>query len=297
MKIDAVKKITSGVFIAIGVLIFPFLSAAEESKEEENAPSHKVELSRKYDLRSDARGDQQGSVQIDRTDFLYEYEFKAFSKLPVGFSLYNRRTGIDSTVSDVHLPAQLVEFTTDIYTTLPFFKLNNTYFRMGVEPSFYSDSWDFPSSGFRIPSYYYAIYRPNSKLILLCGLAVFPDTQNPVLPVLGFIYKPNDRLTFNIVPRLPNIEYALTDKISIFGEGTFSVNNEYEVKFNDSRRALLRFYETYLGGGIKYKPNKFISASFSLGGNFRRRLTYDDSLGKVNIKDGMYTQFRVEIRP
>jgi len=296
MPANFIRRIVFGLSIAAAFLTFPFISNAEEAKETGKNPPYDMEASVRYEPHSGAKA-QQGSVGIVRSDYLFNYDFKVYDKLPVVVSLYNRYTGIDSTVSDVKLPARLIGLFTGIETTLPFFKFNNTYFMVGVEPSFYSDTWDFPASSFRIPSYYYAIYRPNNKWTFLFGVYVSPDTQNPVLPIAGFIYKPNDRLTFYIAPRRPNIEYALTDKISVFGEGTFFVNNEYEVKFDDTRNAVLRYYETYVGGGIKYKPSKFIQASLSVGGNFWRRLTYDDSLGKVNMKNDLYTQLRVTVTP
>lgn len=292
-----IRRMLFGIFLAAGISMFPLFLHAEEAQEEDDAPSYSVEVSGKHDFRSDAENGQDGSIAISRGNFLYKYDFKAFGKLPLEFSLYNRYTGLDSTVTAVHLPAKLVQFSTGIEATLPFFKFNNTYFRVGFEPSFYSDDYDFRSSAFKLPSYYYAIYRPNPKLIFLLGVLVFPETENPVLPIPGVIYKPNDRLVFNIVPPRPNIEYAVTNKLSVFWEGSFFVDNEYDVKFDNTRRATLRFYETYVGGGFKYKPNKFISASLSVGGNFLRRLTYDDSLGKINLEDGMYTQLRVEITP
>lgn len=296
MPVNLIGRIVFSLFITTAVLRFPLLSSAENEEEKNSNPFyHEMEASVRYESRSGVRA-QQGSIEIIKSDYLYKYDFKAFDKLPVELSLYNRYTGIDNTVSNIRLPAHLIELSTGIETTLPFFKFNNTYFRVSVEPSFYSDTWDFPASSFRIPSYYYVIYRPNPKWTFLYGVYVLPDTQDPVLPVLGFIYKPNDRLTFYIAPRRPNIEYALSDKISIFGEGSFAVNNEYEVKFDDTRTAVLGYYETYVGAGIKYKPNRFIQTSLSVGGNFRRRLKYQDSLGKVNIKDGLYTEFRIEIK-
>jgi len=296
MPVNFVRRAVLCLFIATAVLIFPFVLRAEDAEKKENKPSQELESSVRYEPKSDARG-QSGGVQITKADYLYKYDFKAFDKLPVEVSLYNRYTGINSSVSEVRFPAKLIELATGIETTVPFFNLNKTYFRLGVAPSFYSDTWDFPSSSFRIPSHYYAIYQPNPKLTLLGGVYVFPDTQNPVFPILGFIYNPNEKLSFNIVPPRPNITYALTDKISVFGEGSFSIDNEYEVKFDSTRTAVIRYYETYLGAGIGYKPNKFIKASLSVGGSFRRRLTYDDSLGKVNIKDGMYTALRVTVTP
>lgn len=294
MSVIVARRIVLGLFIAIGLLIFPFISSAEEPQE--SKPSWEIESSYRNDFRTGAKA-QQGSVGISKTDNLIKYEFKAFDKLPIELTLYNRYTSLDSTLSNLSLPANLTEFSTGIQTTLPLFKFDKTYFRLGVEPSFYSDSWDFEPSGFRIPSYYTVIYQPNPKLTLLCGVYVFPDSQDPVLPILGFIYKPNDRLSFNIVPRRPNINYDLTKKISVFAEGSFAIDNEYEVKFDNTRRAVLAFHETYAGTGIKYKFNKYVEASVSGGGTFRRRLKYDDSLGKVNLKDGGYASARVTVIP
>jgi hypothetical protein len=50
----------------------------------------------------------------------------------------------------------------------------------------------------------------------------------------------------------------------------------------------------HLGGGLKYSLNKFIDTSLSVGGMFNRTLKYRDSLGKVNIQNCLYTEFRVE---
>ncbi|MFA5355806.1 MAG: hypothetical protein WC301_00135 [Candidatus Omnitrophota bacterium] len=283
------------IFAAILLLSLPVYLSAEEEEAKKDITCD-MEVGARYEPSRGAKA-QAGDVEIVKTEATFNYNLKAFGKLPVKLYLYNKYTGIDNTVTDVRLPSRLIELATGIETTLPFFDFDKTYFRIGLEPSFYSDSWEFTSSNFRIPSRFYAIYMPDPKWVFLCGLAVFPDTQTPFFPVLGFIYKPNDRLTFHIAPKRPNITYKLTDKISVFTEGSFSLNNEYEVKYDDTRTAVLRYYESYFGGGVGYKFNKYIQATLSVGGNFRRRLTYNDSLGKINIKDGLYTQLRVTITP
>jgi len=299
MSLSFMKRIVFSIFVTATLLTFPFVSRAQvikDEQEEERSGKWEIESSVKFEPRSSAKA-QQGSVQIYRADSLIGYEFKAFGKLPIELSYYARETGLDNKVTDVHLPARLIENIFGLETTLPFFNFNKTYFRINLEPSYYSDRWDFPSSGFRMNSNYLLIYQPDHKWTFLGGIAFFPDTENPVLPVAGVIYKPSDKLTFYIAPPRPNITYKLTDKLSVFAEGSFAIDNEYEVKFDNTRRATLRYYETYVGGGIGYEVNKFISTSLSVGGNFRRRLTYDDSLGKVNLKDGMYTTFRVTVTP
>ncbi|MFH1888716.1 MAG: DUF6268 family outer membrane beta-barrel protein [Candidatus Omnitrophota bacterium] len=289
------KKSYLILLIVTTFLAFPLFLNAENEKDTDGYPYCEVDSTVRYEPRRTVRT-VPGKVGIVKSDFAYEYGFKAFGKLPVDLSLNTGYIGIDNTVSSVELPARLVGLSVGIQTTLPFFNVNKTYLRIGVEPSYYADSWDFPTSSFRIPSYYIAIYQPDPKWTFLCGVSVFPDFTNVVLPVPGVIYKPNDRLTFYLAPRRPNITYALNDKVSLFAEGNVAINKEFEVKHNESKNVVLRYSESYLGAGIKYNFNKYIRASLSTGGNFRRRLKYRDSLGKVDMKSGVYTEFRVEIR-
>lgn len=289
------KPVLSLLVILIASLAFSVsrLSAETESKAEDK-PSHQLESyfrfvpSRSVDARA-------GKVEIIEADAEYSYEFKAFEKLPVTFSIGNNYIGIEDSLDNLELPAHLVGLTTDLETTLPFCHFNKTYLRIGISPSFYGDEWAFSSSDFRIPSRYFLIYQPNDKWTFLYGVALYPEFEYDVLPILGFIYKPNDKLTFNIVPERPNITYSLNERVSLFAEGGSSFS-EYEVTRDNSKSVVLRYKEVHLGGGVKFKLNEYIRASVSSGGMFNRQLKYKDDQGKVGIKDGLYTEFRIEIR-
>lgn len=234
---------------------------------------------------------QSGKVGIIVSEYEYSSDFKLFEKLPVQIAFGNRYIGIENSTA-VKLPAHLTSFETDLETTLPFFGLNNTYLRLGVHPSFYSDNWSAYSSAFRIPSRYFAIYTPNDRLTLILGVAVYPDYHNQVFPIAGFIYKPNERLVFDITPKRPNISYALTKNLSLFGEGSFDYN-EFEVTKDGYKGVVLAYYEKRVGGGIRYRLNKHVEGSISVGDVFGRTLKYYDSLGKVKIRSGLYTEFRL----
>lgn len=267
---------------------------AEAQEQAEDKPSHQVDSYVRY-IPSRSVDAMSGKVEIIESGAEYSYEFKAFDKLPVKLSLNNNYIGIEDSLDSVELPAHLVGLTTDIETTLPFFHFNKTYLRLGISPAFYADDWDFPSSSFRIPSRYFLIYQPDAKWTFLYGVAVYPDFENEVLPIIGFIYKPNDKLAFNIVPKRPNITYFINDRMSLFAEGGTSLNSEFEVTRDNTKNVVLRYKEARLGGGIKFKFNQYIQSSISAGGLFNRSLKYRDGQGKVNIKDGLYTEFRVEI--
>ncbi len=263
------------------------------SKEEQPAE----ELPREIDTfvrfipKQDARG-LAGSVGVNHSEFEYSHNFKVFGKLPVQLGIGSEYIGINNS-TEVFLPAHLTSIVFDAEATLPFFNLKNTYFRFGVTPSFPTDDWRVTASAFRIPSRYFLIYQPNPKLTLIAGVAVYPSEENEVGPIAGLIYQYSDKLLFNLIPPRPTVVYSINDKLDIFAEGGFN-GSEFQVEKEGYKSAILAYNEIHLGGGLKYALTKFIDLSVSAGGMFDRSLKYRDSLGKVTLKDGLYTEVRLE---
>lgn len=289
-----IRKINWGLLVisAVFILFYPILNAAAQEKTEGGA-GQQIDSYFRY-IPSRSAKTISGKVGIIESESEYSYEFKVCDKLPVKFSLTPQYIGIENT-TEVELPSNLTGLTTDIETTLPFFNFDKTYLRLGVSPSFYGEDWDFETSNFRIPMRYFLIRQPNAQWTFIAGVAVYPDFESEILPILGFIYQPNDKLIFRIVPERPNISYAFNDRVTIFTEGGSSLNGEFEVSKDNLKNVVLRYKQMRLGSGIKFKFNKFIQSSLSAGAVFNRTLQYRDSLGKVNLKDGFYTEFRVEL--
>jgi hypothetical protein len=171
--------------------------------------------------------EQPGKIAVTEAASDYSYQARAFGRFPVEFYLDTKYIGLDET-APVSLPTQLTELVIGLEATVPFFNFKNTYFRMSAAPSFLGDSWNFESSDFRIPSHYIVIWQPDNKWTWVYGAAYTPDFESKFFPILGFIYKPNDKLTFNIIPQRPNITYAFNDQATLFVEGDLS-SGEYEV--------------------------------------------------------------------
>lgn len=275
----------SGIFIIATLLLFPFSVS--------NAESERGEAKVRF-LPSRSVAAMPGKVEIIESSSEYSCDLKAFGKLPLELSLDTQYIGIENTTR-IPLPAHLTRLSWGAETTLPFLNFNKTYLRIGVRPSFYTDNWDFDSSGFRIPARSFLIYQPDDKWTYILGVAVYPDFRYEVLPILGFIYKPNDKLSFNIVPDRPNINYALNEKTDLFTEFDASWD-EFEVTRNNSENVVLTYKERHLGAGARYKFNKFVQSSISAGGIFGRSLSYRDNEGKAVIRDGLYTEFRINIQ-
>ncbi len=236
---------------------------------------------------------QDGKVGVFDSSVEYRHEVLAFGKLPVEFCLQQRYIGLDNTTA-VPLPGHLTGVSLGLQATLPFFAVDKTYLRLGLSPSFFGDGWECHSSGFRIPSRIFAIHKPDDKWIYIAGIAIFPDYDDKLLPILGFIYRPNQKLVFNIIPQRPNITYELNEKLSVFGEFDAS-GGEFEVNKDRYKNAVLEYKEMHMGAGFEYRFNKNMKGSFSSGGVFNRRLKYLDEPGKVKLENGAYCELRLNI--
>jgi hypothetical protein len=234
-----------------------------------------------------------GGISLIDSETEYSYETKLFGRLPVALGVITSYTGIDNNTS-VDLPSQLTGISFGMETTLPFFNVKDTYFRIGLAPSFYGDRWDINSSNFRLPSRLFWIYQPDPKLVFIAGVAVNVDYSEAFFPILGAIYKPNEKLAFNIIPPRPTITYALDDKWTVFAEAGMKAE-EHEVSAYGQKSTVLQYNDMRAGAGISYSVNKHIEASFSAGTVFSRYLRYrQDCYPKVSLENGPYTEFRVE---
>jgi len=244
-----------------------------------------------------SRGDKasSGSVSIVQAATEYSYDMKIGGRLPVQLGVATKYTGIDNTTK-VKLPSNLTFAIFGAEITLPFFNFDNNYFRINLEPSLFGSRWNFRSSSFRFLQQYFIISQPNEYFTLLLGVAVFPDFEDEVWPILGFIWQPNDKLKFNIIPKNPNITYSFNEKLDIFLEWDMSFG-EYEVDRDNAKNVVLQYNETTAGLGLQYNINKNMQFLFSAGGVFDRYLKYRDDSGKVSIKNGAYLncQFQIKI--
>ncbi|MFH0855926.1 MAG: DUF6268 family outer membrane beta-barrel protein [Candidatus Omnitrophota bacterium] len=237
---------------------------------------------------------QSGKVGLVTAASEYNYQVKAFGKLPIEFALAAKYIGINN-ATVVKLPGKLTSFGLGLEATLPFFNLDKTYFTVGLAPSFFTDNWNFSSESFHLLQRYFMIYQPNEKTTFICGLEYAPGFKAAVSPIVGIIYRPNDRLVFHLIPTNPEITYDLSDKWAVFVQGGYTAD-EYKVTQNNLKNVVLNYSEARAGAGLRYSPNKHIEASLAAGNVFNRSIVYrQDSLGKVALNNGFYTEFRINI--
>ena len=235
-----------------------------------------------------------GDIDITSTKFDLTYKFKAAGELPVDISLDVGHKDINADTS-VDLPSHLGSRRLGLSTKFPVPFVSDDRFFMGIDilPTLNTDNWDWRSGAFRIPFRSYLIFKESDDLILVGGVSVRPEYEREVIPVIGLIYRPNDRLSFNFASDDPNISYKLNDVTLLRWELQY-VFDEYEVTRGTQEGVVLQYQEISSGFGIEHQFNETFKGAVSAGGVFNRQLEYKDDVGKVAPETGFYTGLQLK---
>ena len=199
-----------------------------------------------------------------------------------------------NTDSPVDLPSHLEERRLKLAVKFPVPFVSDDRFFMGIDilPTLNTDNWDWRSGAFRIPFRSYLIFKESDDFILVGGVTVRPEYEREVIPLIGLIYRPNDRLAFNLASDDPNISYKLNDATLLRWELQYAFD-EYEVTRGAQEGVVLRYQEISSGFGIEHQFNETFKGTVSAGGVFNRQLEYKDDVGKVAPETGFYTSARL----
>ncbi len=262
--------------------------------KEEDFFSHELDTYVRY-MPSRGAAAQSGRVSIVDSATEYSYTVKLFGELPVELGLGTKYIGISNSTA-VKIPSYLTCVSFGAETTIPFLTVKDTYFTIGLAPMFSTDNWGVRSSALSLTQRYFLIHQASDNLTLIAGVSISPHENDPLMPILGFIYKPNDKLTFNIIPKQPEISFELNDKFALFGQADITMD-EYRVDKEGLKNLVLEYNEIHAGAGLRYKANENIQGNIVVGGVFNRSIKYRrDDYGKVTVKNGIYTELRVDIK-
>lgn len=273
------------------VVVFVFPVSAQEEQEE----AFNVKVISRYIPESDVNA-MSGDIQITDSRLNFSYGKTLQNLLPLTFSFNTRHIDINENLSE-ELPSHLEGRQFGFGTKFPMPFVDSDVYFVGVDvyPSLYTDDWEWEDSAFRMPFRTYGIYKPHDNFVLVAGVTVRIDYDNEVLPLVGVIYKPNDRLTFNLASDEPKISYQLSDSLTAFAEMDY-VLDEYEVTRNSQKGVVLKYRELSTGAGLQYTPNRTLEASLSAGGVLNRRLEYRDGVGKIEPDAAPYVKARLAVK-
>jgi Domain of unknown function (DUF6268) len=153
--------------------------------------------------------------------------------------------------------------------------------RIEALPGIYSNARNITSRDINVPFEIVASYFVSADLILLAGIYVDVNADEPVFPVFGVHWKLSDKWVIEGMPPRPQIQYNLTDSVTLFAgadlrEETFVVDN----RFGTSRgmpqlnNAILQYNEIRAGAGLSWKVNKNVNLDIEGGCTPYRRFDY-----------------------
>lgn len=147
-------------------------------------------------------------------------------------------------------------------------------------PGFYTQN-DFGISSFDVPIILSRIFvLEQDRLYLFTGVYTsFLKGGNPVLPLLGVIWIPNDKLRLMGVLPEPKLIYSATDKLNLWVGGQL-VGGSFRTDHNDDIRpkklngTQVDFSDYRAGVGLTYKLTKNARLDFAAGYSVQRHFAF-----------------------
>ncbi|OGX07383.1 MAG: hypothetical protein A2Z88_03870 [Omnitrophica WOR_2 bacterium GWA2_47_8] len=171
------------------------------------------------------------------------------------------------------------------------------HFLLGLElnPTFQTaKEVQFDSDGFRMRFSTFLKYKADNGLVWVLGANVRPGYEMPVLPIFGFNYQLNDKISINLVSDAPNVSYALTDKTKLLWEFDYTFD-EFEIIGGSLDGSTLSIQDFATGAGIEHTFNDHVAVKAGFGGVFNRIIKYEDAPGKVVPENGVYFSVKADV--
>jgi hypothetical protein len=153
--------------------------------------------------------------------------------------------------------------------------------RMEIHPGFYGTFDDIGFRDINIPFVAGLSYFVSADFIVTLGVSVDINSQLPVIPAVGVYWKLSDRWTIDGVAPRPQLQYRLSDKVTLFAgadvrETTFRMDD----RFGSARgtpvlnSAILDYWEIRGGGGLTWSVYKSLKLDMEAGFVPYRRFDY-----------------------
>lgn len=142
-------------------------------------------------------------------------------------------------------------------------------------------------------------YSLSDKTTLLGGL-VFQQGYHAgrVLPIVGVIYRPDDRWTISLAAPRPGVSYKLNKDLR-FNVGGEMTGGEYQLHEGGSGAGVIRYRDFRALGGAEFTVAGPLQGEVAAGYAFARRFTfydvYDPTRGAIDVDAGPFVKAGVRM--
>jgi hypothetical protein len=164
--------------------------------------------------------------------------------------------------------------------------------RIEAHPGIYGSFKHATSRLFNVPITIGASYFQTPDLIFIAGLSIDPNSNVPVIPAVGVHWKISDRWLIDGVAPRPQLQFSLTDKITLFAgadlrTGTFRMDNQFghSVRLEKLNNAIMDYWEVRGGGGLTWAIWNGVNLDIEGGLVPYRRFDFNRANFKVTSSD------------
>ncbi len=142
-----------------------------------------------------------------------------------------------------------------------------------------------------------AIWNSSPKLTWAFGLLMNPDSDVPVLPVVGLIWRMNDRFDLSLVYPKPRLTYRIDDRWRLYaGVNVNAMTFRSKDGLGDSialpayNDALGTYRDIRLGAGLGFKITETLSVEAEGGSSIHRQIDYTRIDERVKFDSAAYVR-------
>lgn len=165
-----------------------------------------------------------------------------------------------------------------------------------VAPGLNGDFEEIGSDDIRTRIGFMGRYNYSEKLTLLAGLIYQQGNKSiPVLPVLGAIYRPDERWVLSLAAPRPGVTYSPNRTSSYYIGGEFA-GTEYQLHDASLGAKIISYRDFRALAGAEYSLISALKVNVAGGYAFARKFVfYDGSRADVELDDGPFVRVGVSL--
>lgn len=143
-------------------------------------------------------------------------------------------------------------------------------------------------------------FSTTQRLTLLAGLIYSQGYHSlPVLPIVGLVYRPDERWTISIAAPRPGVSYALTPELKLALNGEYH-GTEYQLHQESLGARVIRYRDFRVTGGAEWNLADRVTGEIAAGYAFARKFIFYEQFAAghsdISLDDGPFARASLNLR-
>lgn len=237
--------------------------------------------------------DTGGRIGIEEVEAKFGRNFQFTPSLSLSAGIAYSLRNIDASAG-ARLPEALHRFSANLGGNYRIDK--DIFLTLLVAPSLNGDFREIGTDDIRTRVGLMGRYNASAKLTLLAGIVYQQGYKSiPVIPIVGAIYRPDEKWTISLAAPRPGVAYSPNRTSSYYLGGEFAAT-EYQLHDPSLGAKIISYRDFRALAGAEYVLFSAVKVNFAGGYAFARRFVFHDgSRSDVDIDDGPFARVGVSL--